>query len=155
MNHAKQQYFVYPGHGVAELVRTEKRQLLGTVTEFMNLKIIDSGMIIMVPSQSADQVGLRPVMDKFTATKCLNVIKDKSSTRTSATIWNVRYREYMATIKSGDPVGIAEVISMLTNIKENGHLTFGERKMLDCAKSILYREIYVVLGVDVSKVCGE
>lgn len=153
MNNSK--YFVYPGHGVAELVRTEKKQLLGATTEFMSLKILDSGMNIMVPSQFANHVGLRPVIDKFTATKCLNIIKDKSSTRTSATIRNVRYREYMATIKSGDPLGIAEVISGLMNIKETGNMSFGDRKMLDYAKSILYREIYVVLGVDVSKVCGE
>ena len=55
--------------------------------------------------------------------------------------WNRRYREYMDKIKSGSVYEIAEVLRDLSLLKFEKELSFGERKMLDTAKSLLVKEL--------------
>jgi CarD family transcriptional regulator len=55
--------------------------------------------------------------------------------------WNRRYREYMEKIKTGSVYEIAEVLRDLYRLKTDKDLSFGERKMLDTAKSLLIKEL--------------
>ena len=52
---------VYPAHGVAEVIGIEKKEINTTVCSFYVLKVLATGMQILVPKDKADQVGLRPV----------------------------------------------------------------------------------------------
>jgi CarD family transcriptional regulator len=47
----------------------------------------------------------------------------------------------MEKIKSGSVYEVAEVYRDLTNIQQDKELSFGERKMLDTARSLLIKEI--------------
>ena len=51
--------------------------------------------------------------------------------------WNRRYREYMEKIKTGSVFEIAEVLRDLQRLKGDKELSFGERKMLDTARTLL------------------
>lgn len=55
--------------------------------------------------------------------------------------WNRRYREYMDKIKTGSVYEVAEVYRDLLMLKIEKDLSFGERKMLDTARSLLVKEI--------------
>jgi CarD family transcriptional regulator len=55
--------------------------------------------------------------------------------------WNRRYREYMEKIKTGSVFEIAEVLRDLFLLKVDKELSFGERKMLDTARSLLLKEL--------------
>ena len=55
--------------------------------------------------------------------------------------WNRRYREYMEKIKTGSVFEIAEVLRDLFLLKADKELSFGERKMLDSARSLLLKEL--------------
>jgi CarD family transcriptional regulator len=57
--------------------------------------------------------------------------------------WNRRYREYMEKIKTGSVFEIAEVLRDLQRLKTDKELSFGERKMLDTARTLLVKEIAV------------
>src|SRR4051812_45248243 len=57
--------------------------------------------------------------------------------------WNRRYREYMEKIKTGSVFEIAEVLRDLQRLKGDKELSFGERKMLDTARTLLIKEIAV------------
>ncbi|MCE9625002.1 MAG: CarD family transcriptional regulator, partial [Deltaproteobacteria bacterium] len=57
--------------------------------------------------------------------------------------WNRRYREYMDKIKTGSVYEIAEVLRDLSLLKFKKELSFGERKMLDTAKSLLIKELAI------------
>src|SRR5580698_7139829 len=52
---------VYPAHGVAEVIGIEKKEINTTVCSFYVLKVLATGMQILVPREKADQVGLRAV----------------------------------------------------------------------------------------------
>ena len=61
--------------------------------------------------------------------------------------WNQRYRMYMEKLKSGSPFDIAEVLRNLLLLKSGKALSFGERKMLDSARSLLVKEISIAKSV--------
>ncbi len=66
-----------------------------------------------------------------------------------STTWNRRYREYMEKIKTGSVFEIAEVLRDLYLLKGDKDLSFGERKMLDTARSLLIKEL------SLAKQCSE
>ena len=58
---------VYPVHGVAEVVAFEKRDIGGAQTSVYILKIIETGLKIMVPTANAGAVGLRELIARIRA----------------------------------------------------------------------------------------
>lgn len=140
----KNQYFVYPGHGVAVLERTERREVLGTSHEFYSLKILTSDMRVLVPVKNADRV-LRPLMDRSTAVRCraqLSTVRP----RPSEALWSRRYRAYMEVLKCGEPLSIARVVAELRS--RMPELSFGERKLLTAAEDMIEVEVDLVLSAE-------
>ncbi len=135
------QYFVYPGHGVGKLLEIESKEVFGSINQFYRIEILDSKMIVLVPVKTADSVGLRPIMSKITAQQCRNILKTVGKP-VQQRGWQQQYREYMETIKSGEPLRLAQAVAELqTHEIEKGGLSFGERNMLQTALKMLTREI--------------
>ncbi|MCB1214496.1 MAG: CarD family transcriptional regulator [Deltaproteobacteria bacterium] len=133
---------VYPAHGVGEVKSIESKEILGMEQTFYVLQILDSGMKILVPTANVDSVGLREVISNKEAEGVYDVLSRTEMPSDSQT-WNRRYREYMDKIKTGSVYEIAEVFRDLTLLKSKKELSFGERKMLDTAKSLLVKELAV------------
>ena len=55
--------------------------------------------------------------------------------------WSRRFRVYTEMIKSGSPVEIAKVLRDMNRLKFDKDLSFGERRLLDQAKSLLLKEL--------------
>src|SRR5512141_3148969 len=53
---------VPPAHGVGQVVAVESRALGPSITDCYILKMLDTGLTVMVPTEQAARVGLRPVM---------------------------------------------------------------------------------------------
>ena len=109
---------VYPAHGVAQIVGIETREISGNKQTFYILKILENGMKIMIPTRNAGAVGLRELIR---ADEVDEVEK----------------------IKTGSVFEIAEVLRDLQRLKGDKELSFGERKMLDTARTLLIKEIAV------------
>lgn len=138
---------VYPGHGVGKVTAIETKEILGSKQTFYNIVIIDSGMKIMVPKNNAEAVGLRPIISREEAKKVIEILRE-TNVKTDNQTWNRRYREYMEKIKTGSVYQIAEVMRDLFLLKDDKELSFGERKMLDNARSLLLRELSLATGAD-------
>jgi CarD family transcriptional regulator len=67
---------------------------------------------------------------------------------TDTQTWNRRYRRYLDKIKTGSVYDVAEVMRDLNLRKHEKALSFGERKMLDTARSLLIQELAVSLSRD-------
>ncbi|MCC6137896.1 MAG: CarD family transcriptional regulator [Bdellovibrionaceae bacterium] len=131
---------VYPGHGVGEVTSIETKEIMGSKQTFYSIRILESGMKIMVPKSNVTNVGLRPIISKIEAGKVLEILKQKNIKIDNQT-WNRRYREYMEKIKTGSVYEIAEVLRDLFLLRVDKELSFGERKMLDTARSLLFKEL--------------
>ncbi len=131
---------VYPGHGVGEVMAVETKEIMGSEHSFYSIRIIESGMKIMVPTNNAESVGLRPIISKKEAAKVLDILTE-TNVKIDNQTWNRRYREYMEKIKTGSVYEIAEVLRDLFVLKVDKELSFGERKMLDTARALLLKEL--------------
>jgi CarD family transcriptional regulator len=132
---------VYPAHGVGVIERIENRKISGCQEDFYVMRILETNMIIMIPSSNATNVGLREIIDQNDVSKIFAILKRRDVSVNGNQTWNRRYRDYMDKIKSGSVFEVAEVYRDLTAIKQDKELSFGERKMLDTARSLLIKEI--------------
>lgn len=131
---------VYPAHGVGEVTSIESREISGSKQLFYVLKILDNGMKIMVPTNNVNAVGLREIISDTEVQAVYAILKEREIVIDNQT-WNRRYREYMDKIKTGSVYEIAEVFRDLSLLKMEKELSFGERKMLDTARSLLVKEL--------------
>lgn len=145
---------VYPGYGVGQITAIETKEISGTRLTFYSLKILETGMKIMVPKHNAESVGLRPIISRQEASKVIKILKEKEI-RVDNQTWNRRYREYMEKIKTGSVYEIAEVLRDLFLLKVDKELSFGERKMLDTARNLLLKELSLATGHEELRSEGE
>ena len=131
---------VYPAHGVGVIERIENQEISGCNQEFYIMRILDNDMKIMIPIQNVDNVGLREIIGQKEIPKLYSILKKRDVAIDNQT-WNRRYREYMDKIKTGSVYEVAEVYRDLLMLKLDKDLSFGERKMLDTARSLLVKEI--------------
>ena len=57
------QLAVYPAHGVGRIESVQEREVSGTPAQFYIMRLIDTDMIIMIPTTNARNIGLRDVID--------------------------------------------------------------------------------------------
>ena len=131
---------VYPAHGVAVIKRIEEKDVGGKKKKFYVLQVVENQMTIMVHTDNASAVGLREIITDKEVKRVYKILRDRN-VKIDQTTWNRRYREYMEKIKTGSVFEIAEVLRNLFLLRHSKDLSFGERKMLDQAKSLLVREI--------------
>ena len=142
---------VYPAHGVAEVIGIEKKEINTTVCSFYVLKVLATGMQILVPKDKADQVGLRAVATSQEIEEVFDILREKDVHIDKQT-WNRRYRGFMEKIKTGSLFEVAEVFRDLYRLKETKTLSFGERRMLDTAKNLIVKELSVAKNTTEVKV---
>ncbi|MFP4193339.1 MAG: CarD family transcriptional regulator [Desulfosalsimonas sp.] len=146
---------VYPAHGVGRIESIESRAINGAAHDFYIMKIIDNGMVIMIPTANIESVGLRPVIDETEIPEIYAVLAEKKHETQDNQTWNRRYKEYMDRLKTGSPYDVATVFRDLYLLKLTKDLSFGERKLLDTAGSLLLREICTAKNQNENKVWAE
>jgi CarD family transcriptional regulator len=142
---------VYPAHGVGVIEKIESQEISGCRQDFYVMRILDNDMIIMIPKDNVNNVGLREIIGQNEVRKLYSILKKRDVIIDNQT-WNRRYREYMDKIKSGSVFEVAEVYRDLLILKVEKDLSFGERKMLDTARSLLVKEISLAKNVEETQV---
>lgn len=137
---------VHPMHGAGVVDSIVTQKVNGVVRDYYILKLPVGGMLVMIPTQSSDEIGVRPVVGKDESDRLLSAISDIEVDMTQN--WNRRYRENMLRIKSGDLLEVARVVKGLMLRDGDRGLSTGERKMLHSAKQILISEL--VLSQNIS-----
>ncbi len=137
---------VHPMHGAGVIDSIVSKKVNGVVRDYYILKLPVGGMLVMIPTEHTEEIGVRPVVDRDEADRLIAAMPDIEVDMTQN--WNRRYRENMLRIKSGDLMEVARVVKGLMLRDENRGLSTGERKMLHSAKQILISEL--VLSQDAS-----
>ncbi|MEZ4407877.1 MAG: CarD family transcriptional regulator [Polyangiales bacterium] len=118
--------------GVGEVTASSAVRSRRRLKAFYVLRIIDTGMKVMVPTASVESVGLRGVMSPKEADSVLAVFRSAEKAVDGGP-WNRRQRAYNEMIKSGSPFEVAKVLRDLYRIKFQNEkdLSYGERKLMD------------------------
>ena len=130
---------VHPMHGAGVVDSIVRKKVNGVVREYYILKLPVGGMLVMVPTEHSEEIGVRPVVRQEEADRVIAAIPGIEVDMTSN--WNRRYRENMLRLKSGDLLEVARVVKGLMRRDVDRGLSTGERKMLHSAKQILISEI--------------
>jgi CarD family transcriptional regulator len=131
---------VHPAHGLGEITAIETREFGGQKGLYYILRILDNGMKVMVPTNAVTQAGLRSVMGADEAEKVLETMRARE-VAVDLQPWSRRFRAYTEMIKSGSPFEVAKVLRDMHRLRFDKDLSFGERRLLDQAKSLLVKEL--------------
>jgi len=139
---------VYPAHGVGRIESIETKEIGGLKQDFYILKILENSMVIMIPTNNVVSVGLRDVICEDDIPKIYEVMQNTENLPADSQTWNRRYREYMEKLKTGSLYDVAEVFRDLFLLRITKDLSFGERKLLDTAQSLLLKELCLAKNSD-------
>lgn len=134
----------HPMHGAGIIDSIVQKKINGVVQDYYIMKLPNRSMVVMIPVNNTEQVGIRPIVDVDKANQVLQAIPELKVEMTSN--WNRRYRENLERMKSGDLLEVACVIRGLTDRDNKRGLSTGERKMLHAARQILISEIVLSKG---------
>jgi CarD family transcriptional regulator len=138
---------VYPSHGVGIIEGIEEKTISGEDQKFYIMRVLGNGMTIMIPTDKAEAVGLRSIISYKEVSRVYKILKDKKTETVDTQTWNRRYRDYMERIKTGSVFEVATVLRDLFLLKLGKDLSFGERRLMDIAKSLLVKELSIVQEV--------
>ena len=131
-------FIVYPMHGAGTIDAIEEKDILGEKQSYYILKM-PGEVKVMVPTDKAEQIGVRNIIDKSSADKVFSILEEDETEMSMN--WNKRYRDNMEKMKSGDIYEVADVVRNLSFKQKEKGLSTGEKKMLLNAKQILVSEL--------------
>jgi len=137
---------VYPHHGAGVVVKKETRTVLGEEREYLTIQILHNDMTVNVPSENAERVGLRKVIDEDLVVRVLEVLHGDGTKMPKN--WNRRFKYNRDKMKTGDIFELAEVVRNLSLRDQEKGLSTGEKQMFVKAKKILASELMYAKGMD-------
>ena len=137
---------VYPHHGAGTVVKKESRVVLGEEREYLTIQILHNDMTVNVPTDNAEKVGLRWVIDEEMVELVLVALTGGGTAMPKN--WNRRFKHNRDKMKTGDIFELAEVVRNLSLRDQEKGLSTGEKQMFVKAKKILASELMYAKGLD-------
>jgi CarD family transcriptional regulator len=134
---------VHPRHGAAAVEDLVELERFGEQRVYVKLRL-PHGLTLMVPVESAEQVGLRGVVSRDELDEVFDLLRGDEG-RTPI-LWGKRYRANLAKLISGDIYHVAEVVRDLSLRERGKGLSSAEKRMLAKAREILISELTFVVG---------
>lgn len=149
IEHKVGDYVVYPIHGVGEILEISKKNILGKKKDCYVLEIQGSKMKVMIPVDKAEQVRIRPIIDKKEIKKVIALLKkDEVDTEVDTEEdWKIRYQNNLNKIKSGSIYEVGEVCRNLFRRASGKELSIMERKLYESAYNLVKMEVALSKGV--------
>ena len=144
------QQIVFPCQGVVNITEIFEKTFRGAPMMYYKIYIEASDMIVMVPVNKAEELGIRPIVSSDEAAAALQSLSDEFEPITSD--WKLRYQMNLDLLKKGTIADIAAIVRCLYNRSKVKELPILERKLYDQAKKLLEDEISIAMGVDVKEV---
>lgn len=117
---------VHPMHGAGIVDQIVTRKVNGVLRDYYSLKLPLGDMLVMIPTESCGEIGVRSILSGDETERVLGKIPDLQVEMD--TNWNHRYRENMERLKSGDLLEVAKVAKGLMLRDARGACPQGRRK---------------------------
>lgn len=135
---------VYPMYGAGVIEGIEDRDIDGNVITYYVLKIPVNNLKIMVSVEKAEKCGLRSVVPPDDV---MHIVEEADIIEMSDN-WNLRYKENMEKLKTGDLLKVMQVFKTLFVREKNKSLSNIEKKLMGTARQIILSEIILSKEVD-------
>ncbi|KMK73314.1 CarD family transcriptional regulator [Kocuria rhizophila] len=137
---------VYPHHGAATIEEIKTRTVKGEEKMYLRLKVTQGDLMIEVPAENVDLVGVRDVVDEDGLKQVISVLQAQDAEEASN--WSRRYKANLEKLASGDVLKVAEVVRDLWRRDRGKGLSAGEKRMLTKARQILTSELALAKKID-------
>jgi len=139
MELVKGQKVSYPSQGVCMVEGVESKFIGELSIEFYSLRVLNDNSVIMIPTENAQNVGVRPVISSI---QCKKLIAKLSADFDEISCdWKTRSRNFTGQLQSGDVFEAADVLKKLTFLSHEKKLSFREQTLLEKAKFLIVSEI--------------
>ena len=138
---------VYPGHGVAQIRSLVNKSFGQEEATFYELVFLNKEMTILVPTESAAEVGLRLLSSHEHVKQILDTLMAPVKFHQLEQIsvnWNKRNKEYQLKLKSGKLQELSDMYRELHCLAAQKELSFGEKNLLHQIEGLLVEEIALV-----------
>ena len=85
-------YVVYPAHGVGQIISIEKQDVAGMTLELFVISFEKDKMTLRVPTNKAEDVGMRSLSSPDVVSKAMDTLKGKAKVKRA--MWSRRAQEY-------------------------------------------------------------
>lgn len=147
------QNVVYPSQGVGVVTEVFEKQFKDKSVLYYKIYIEASDMVVMVPVDNAENLGIRQIVSAKEAEEALKLLSDDFEPITSD--WKLRYQMNLELLKKGTVKDIATIVRCLYNRSKVKELPILERKLYDSAKKLLEDEIAFALGKTAKEIEAE
>jgi len=139
MNFEVGETVVYPHHGAATITHVKTRQVKGLEKKYITLNVHQSELIIELPIDNAELVGVRDVIDSQGVEAVFEVLR--SDIVEEPGNWSRRYKANAEKMGSGSVYRVSEVVRDLWRRDQEHGVSAGEKRMLAKARDILISEL--------------
>ncbi|GGF47611.1 CarD family transcriptional regulator [Microbacterium sorbitolivorans] len=147
---------VYPHHGAATITEVKTRVIKGEEKTYLKLNVTQGDLVIEVPAENVDLVGVRDVIDEGGLNAVFEVLQAPFTEE--PTNWSRRYKANLEKLASGDVIKVSEVVRDLWRRDQDRGLSAGEKRMLAKARQVLESEVALAKKVseeDAAKILDE
>lgn len=141
---------VHPMHGAGTIEEIKEMEIVGVKRQYYVVRFAVENMVTNIPIESAENIGIRPVIDKGEAKKALQSFRDADVEDDSN--WNKRQRDNLVKVKSGDIFQVMTVVKELMYRDKTKGLSTSERKTLRSAKQIVVSELVLSEVADIGDI---
>ena len=85
------EYVVYPAHGVGQIVSVEEQEIAGASLELYVIVFEKDKMTLRVPTNKAEEIGMRSLSSPDVVTQALTTLKGKPKVKRA--MWSRRPQE--------------------------------------------------------------
>ena len=150
---ARNDKVVYPGQGVPIISCVIEKKIAGRSLQFFELRFLNKDMTILVPTENANEVGIRPLSSAEYINDIFKILAQPVMAKqldAAVSNWNKRNKEYQGKLRSGNLLELCAIYRDLRHIEVNKELSFGEKSLLQQTESLLIEEISIVTKVPVT-----
>jgi CarD family transcriptional regulator len=140
---------VYPKHGAGKIIQVSKQIVIGQEKKYYKIKFFDSPVLISVPIDSAQELGLRHPMSKKTLTEALKNLYTKVAIEKKTLITlDAVTKKNLSSGKIEDVIELVNILKSLAKQKEeeNKNFSYSYSDRLEIAMDFIKSEVLLVLG---------
>ena len=130
-----------------------EKKIAGRILQFFELRFLNKDMTILVPTDNAIAVGIRPLSSTEYINDIFKVLAQPviaKQLEAAVSNWNKRNKEYQGKLRTGNLLEISAIYRDLRHIEVNKELSFGEKNLLQQTESLLVEEISIVTKTEVT-----
>lgn len=141
---------VYPNQGLGVVEDIQSESYFGEKSRIYHLRIFANNTLVMVPSSSAEEIGIRKLISVKSVKKIFDFMRNGDVDVTMN--WKGRYKEHQDLMKSGTMLDMAMVLKSLYYLNLIKPLSFREKKMMERVQELIVSEISEVSSLSQSEI---